>query len=69
MEDNYFTGLPSQSAVKNLPAMWKLQETVFDPWGRKVPWRRAQQPTPVFMPGEYPWTVEPGKLQSIASQR
>ena len=24
----------------------------FDPWIRKVPWRRAWQPTPVFFPGE-----------------
>jgi len=22
------------------------------PWVRKIPWRRAQQPTPVFSPGE-----------------
>ena len=26
----------------------------FDPWVGKIPWRRAQQPTPVFLPGEYP---------------
>ena len=24
----------------------------FDPWVRKIPQRRAQQPTPVFLPGE-----------------
>ena len=24
----------------------------FDPWVRKIPWRRKQQPTPVFLPGE-----------------
>ena len=24
----------------------------FDIWVRKVPWRRAWQPTPVFLPGE-----------------
>ena len=23
----------------------------FDPWVRKTPWRRAWQPTPVFLPG------------------
>ena len=23
-----------------------------DPWVRKIPWRRKQQPTPVFLPGE-----------------
>ena len=24
----------------------------FGPWIRKIPWRRAWQPTPVFLPGE-----------------
>ena len=28
-------------------------------------WRRAWQSTPVFLPGEPPWTEESGKLQSI----
>ena len=35
--------------VKNLPA---LQETRFNPWVGKIPWRRAWQLTPVFLPGE-----------------
>ena len=35
--------------VKNLPAM---QETHVQPLGREDPWRRAWQPTPVFLPGE-----------------
>ena len=24
----------------------------FDPWVRKIPWRRKRQPTPVFLPGK-----------------
>ena len=24
----------------------------FNPWVRKIPWRRKWQPTPVFLPGE-----------------
>jgi len=24
----------------------------FDPWVGKIPWRRAWQPTPMFLPGE-----------------
>ena len=48
--------------VKKLPAM---QETWVDPWVGKIPWRRAWQPTPVFLPGESPWTEEPGGLQSM----
>ena len=38
-------------AVKNLPAM---QKPGFDPWVRKIPWRREWQPTPVFLHGESP---------------
>ena len=26
------------------------------PWVGKIPWRRVRQPTPVFLPGESPWT-------------
>ena len=40
----------------------------FDPWVGRIPWRRAWQPTPVFLPGESPWTEEPGGLQSTGSQ-
>ena len=47
-------GFPGGSVVKNPPAM---QETSrrhgFDPWVRKIPWRRTWQPTPVFLPGEF----------------
>ena len=31
----------------------------FDPWVGEIPWRRAWQPTPLFLPGEFPWTEEP----------
>ena len=24
----------------------------FDPWARKIPWRKGWKPTPVFLPGE-----------------
>ena len=36
--------------VKNLPAM---QETRFNPWVGKIPWRRKGSPTPIFLPGEF----------------
>ena len=25
----------------------------FDPWIKKIPWRKKQQPTPVFLPEEF----------------
>jgi len=35
--------------VKNLPAM---QEIWFDPWVRKIPWRKKWKPTPTFLLGK-----------------
>ena len=39
--------------VKNLPAnagdVWDMG---LKPWVRKIPWRRAWQPTPIFLLGE-----------------
>ena len=35
----------------------------------QIPWRRAWQPSPVFLPGESPWTEVRGRLESIRSQR
>ena len=32
-------------------------------------WRRACQPTQIFLLGESSWTEEPGRLQSLALQR
>ena len=45
--------------VKNLSVLW---ETWVRSLEEKILWRRAWQPTPVFLPGESPWTEEPGKL-------
>jgi len=30
-----------------------MQETWVQSWIRKIPWRRAWQPTPIFLPGEF----------------
>jgi len=38
--------------IKNWPAM---RETWIPSGVRKIPWKRAWQPTPVFLPGESPW--------------
>ena len=47
---------PSQVAlvVKNPPAnAGDNKRHSFNPWVRKIPWRRAWQPTLVFLPGEF----------------
>ena len=36
--------------IKNLLSM---KETQFDPWVRKIPWRKEWLPTPVFLLGEF----------------
>jgi len=48
--------------VKNLLAM---RET----WVGKIPLEEGMQPAPVFLPGESPWTEEPGGLQLMRPQR
>ena len=52
--------------VKNPPALWET-------WVRSPGWEdrleEGLEPAPVFLPGESPWTEEPGGLQSMGSQR
>ena len=43
-------GLPGGSAIKNLPPT--MRETWVWTLGWKIPWSRAWQPTPVFLPRE-----------------
>ena len=40
----------------------------FHPWVGKIPWQRALQPIPVFLPRESPGTEESSGLQSRRSQ-
>ena len=48
----------SQTRLKRLSSSSKKESACrcrrwgFDPWARKIPWRRKWQPTPVFLPGE-----------------
>ena len=41
--------LPGSSNGKE---SWQGRRPRFDPWVRKIPWRREWLPTPVFLPGE-----------------
>ena len=64
-----FWGFSSGSTIKNLPVMQEPRRLGFDPWVGKIPRKGAWQSTPVFLPGESPWTEEPGCLQSMGSQK
>ena len=50
-----FTAYPNVVlVVKKLPAnAGIIRDTEFSPWAGKIPWRRAWEPTPVFLPGEF----------------
>ena len=60
MQRSYLTGilidhtillrLDVAQTVKSLSA---VQETKFEPWVGKIPWRREWLSTPVFLPGEF----------------
>ena len=43
-------GFPDVSVGKKI--LLHCRRHRFDSWVRKIPWRRAWQPTPVFLPGE-----------------
>ena len=49
----YNWGFPDSTSGKE-PACQCRRPKIprFDPWVGKIPWRRAWQPTPVFLPGE-----------------
>ena len=36
----------------------------FEPWVRKIPWRKAWQPTLVYFTGGFLWTEDPDRLYS-----
>ena len=45
-------GLPRWLSGKESTCNISRRRCGFDPWVRKIPWRRAWQPTPVFLPRE-----------------
>ena len=57
------TSLVSQM-LKRLPTVWRPG---FDPWVRKIPWKRKWQPTPLLLPGKFHGQKEatvPGVIRS-----
>ena len=63
---NIYLGFSGGSAIKYLLAMQKVG---FDPWVRKIPWRRKWQPTPAFLPGESHGQRSLAGLQSMGLQK
>ena len=52
--------------VKNPPANARHERCQFDPWVRKIPWRRKRQPTPVSLPGKFHGQRSPPGYYSLA---
>ena len=60
-------GFPGSSAGEECPCNAGDPGSI--PGSGRSPGGRAWQPTPVFLPGEFPRTEEPGGLQSMRLQR
>ena len=65
-------GFPYDSVVKESVCdagnCLKCRIPKFNPWVRKIPWRKTWQPTPGFLPGKIPWTEESVRIQSMGFQ-
>ena len=50
-----FSSFQSLSRVQLFATPWTVayQDSLFNPWVRKIPWRREWPPTPVFLPDEF----------------
>ena len=46
----YISGFPG--GTNGIDNAGDVRDSGFDPWVGKIPWRRKQHPTPVFLPGE-----------------
>ena len=58
-----FSGSHSKESTSNVGDLGSI------PGLGRSPRERNDYPSPVFLPGESPWTEEPGGLQSMGSQR
>ena len=59
-------GLPGDSVVKNLLT---VQETWVRSLGQEYPLEEGMATHSSILVGKIPWTEEPGRLQSMGSQR
>ena len=57
---------PEAQIVKNLPAM---QEAQIQSVGWEYPWKEGMATHSSILVGRILWTEEPGRLQSMGSQR
>ena len=65
----FYKGFPGGSAVKNLPAVQEMQETRVPFLGQEDPLEEKMATHSSILARIIPWTEDPGRLQSIGSQR
>ena len=61
------------SDMQMTPPSCQCRRLGFDPWVKKIPWRREWLPTPVFLPGELhglysPWGCKESDMNEQLSQ-
>ena len=64
-----YEGFLSSSTVKNQPVMQEMQETEVQSLGQVDPLEEGMTTYSSILVQRIPWTEEPGRLQSIGSQR
>ena len=62
-------GFPNGPVVKNPPAMQEMLEMLVQFLGWEDPLKKEMATHSSILSGRTPWTEEPGKLQSMGSQR
>ena len=62
-------GFPNGSVVKNPPAMQEMQEMLVQFLRWEDPLKKEMATHSNILSRRTPWTEEPGKLQSMESQR
>ena len=66
---NMYVGFPSGSGVKNSPAMQEIQEIQVQSLGWEDSLEEEMATHFSILAWKIPWTEEPGRLQSMESQR
>ena len=50
----WILGFPGGTSDKESACQWRRwKRSSFDPWARKIPWRRKWQQTPIVLPGKF----------------
>ena len=65
----YVTVIPGGSVVKNLPAMKEMQKMKIQSLGQEDPLEEGMATHSSVLAWRIPWTEEPGRLQSMGSER